>query len=97
MPTATLVKAVIGWQGDASLYKLSKPATFSLFNDDDEYEERETEYVIVSAVNNHLAHETYIFPAYDNATPISMSEMEGSYKGGTDHEAALNALGYELV
>ena len=98
MKTATEVKQLRDWRGDARLYKLSEPAWCEYYDEDaEDYKERETDFVIVSAVNFEYAHETYIFPAYDNGAPIAMSEMTGSYKGGTDHEAALNALGYEIA
>ena len=55
------------------------------------------EYVIVSAVCDRYAHETYIFPCDSSGRVTSWSEMDGSYRGGTDHERALLGLGYEVA
>ena len=87
--TARFVRDV-GWQGDASLYKLSEPVEYG-------WDCRGvTSFVIVSAVNNQYAHETYIFPATADGCALSMLEMTGSFQGDMDHARALRGLGFEV-
>ncbi|HEY6117458.1 MAG TPA: hypothetical protein VI172_16010 [Candidatus Dormibacteraeota bacterium] len=83
--TATFIKHIQGWRGDARLYRLSPPHEAS-------------PHVIVSATEvPYLGPETYIFPATDEGSIVSWSEMEGSYRGGLDHAQALRNAGYEIL
>ena len=56
-----------------------------------------TNYVIVSAVHDHLIHETYIFPADESGSVIDWGELDGSMRGTTSHRKALEGAGYKLV
>jgi len=84
----------MGWQGDAALYKLSRPISY--YNLTGEGPET-VDHVIVSAVDNDFTIETYIFPAYADGSTVNMCEMAGSFKGGMDHEHALKRLADSLV
>lgn len=96
---ATLVKKLEGtWKGDARLYKLDVPVKIGYQWDDDKPDEREeTNFVVVSAVHEYFAHETYIFPSDGDGNILDWGELDGSYRGGTDHERALNNAGYVVV
>ena len=56
-----------------------------------------TNYVIVSAVHDHLIHETFIFPADESGSVIDWGELDGSLRGTTSHRKALEGAGYKLV
>ena len=56
-----------------------------------------TNYVIVSAVHDHLIHETFIFPADESGSVIDWGELDGSLRGTTSHQKALEGAGYKLV
>lgn len=94
MKTATFIKQMEGFRGDARFYKLSEPASVGWDA------EKTTDYVIVSAVvvagffDGDGGPETYIFPADGEGRITSWSEMEGSFQGGLDHTRALAGLGY---
>lgn len=80
-------RRVRGMAGDARLYRLNEPLSGHL-------------YVVVSAVDERPAyrvHETYIFGADHTGKVTDWGELPGSYKGGTDHEAALRNAGYEVL
>ncbi len=81
--TARLVRANLPkWQGVANLYQMTPP-------------HEGHEYVIVSAVNQHVT-ETYLFAASPDGEVVEWCEMNGSLKGTTDHAEALAAAGYEV-
>lgn len=40
--------------------------------------------------------ETYIFPADKTGEIVNWSELDGSFKGGLDHEQALVNAGFEV-
>ena len=57
-----------------------------------------TEYLAVSAADvTGSGPETYIFPADEDGEVLDWLELEGSYKGGLDHERALRGAGYVIV
>lgn len=85
---AKYIKTLEGFNGVAKLYELSHPAYYN--------NGEETNYVIVSAVSNAWAHETYIFPADKNGNVLSWGELEGSERGTTSHEYVLANAGYEV-
>lgn len=91
--TAKFLRKVEDFNGDAALYKLSKPV---ILND-----EEKTSYVIVSSVYAPFTGpETYIFPADKDGEVLSWGELEGSFRGMSyrdDHEEALNNAGYKVV
>lgn len=93
--TATKVKAITGWRGDAALYRLDPPLGACGWEDEptDGHE-----YVVVSSVNAMFSGpETFIFPAHPDGNVTDFAELDGSYQGGLDHEAALNGAGYEVT
>lgn len=78
---------------DARLYRVSPPVTF--INREDH--EETTEYVIVSAAMVPMVGpETYIFPADEAGQVLSWSQLDGSFRGGLDHERALRNAGYSV-
>lgn len=81
--TATLVKSNLrDFRGSANLYRLDPPLS-------------ESEYVVVSAsVVPYSGPETYIFPATEGGEIADGGELDGSYRGGLDHELALLNAGY---
>jgi hypothetical protein len=72
-----------------SLYKLSRPV--------DNGCDGTTEHVIVSATYVLGVPETYIFPSDADGAITSWLELDGSYRGGTDHEQALRGAGWEVA
>lgn len=91
MNTATYIKTLDGWRGEARLYKVDPPMAYGWGDD-----EGTTEYVVVSAVVVPYigGAETYIFPAREDGSVIEYGEMEGSFRGALDHEQALENAGY---
>jgi len=82
------------WNGDARLYKLSVPMVAYSWLDQRTIE---CEYVVVSAANVPFSGpETYIFGCDANGNVSDWSELEGSFRGGHDHNAALEAAGYDV-
>ena len=76
----------------AAVYKLSKEVKFG----DDE----RTVFVWVSALREAFdtgRPETYIFPCDKDGVVLSWGELEGSYRGGTDHKRALSRLGFKVT
>lgn len=102
MKTAQYIKDMIGWTGNASMYKLSEP----MFA----HNGTPHSFVIMSACyTGHLSalashpnspnSETFIFPAADADTNEASSwcEMPGSRRGTLDHAEVLNDLGYTVL
>ena len=56
-----------------------------------------TNYVIVSAVHDHLINETFIFPADESGSVIDWGELDGSLKGTTSHRKAMEGAGYNVI
>lgn len=85
MATATKVKSVSGWTGQAALYKLDPP-----------YEGED--HVIVSAtVAPFTGGETYIFSATPEGEVKDWGAMPGSLRGTLSHAEVLESAGYEVV
>ena len=77
-----------GFQGHAALYELDEKISYG-YGDD----KAETKYVVVSAANAmYSGPETYIFPADKSGEIVDWGELDGSYKGGYDHDQALAGL-----
>lgn len=90
-PKAEFVKRLTGWRGDARLFRVSPPVRFTDLED----RVRETSYVVVSATfAPFTGPETYIFPADERGEVLDWIELEGSFRGGLDHEKALSNAGY---
>jgi len=87
--SAVAVKSVKEAKGRACLYKLSDPLMGY-------------EYVVVSAAKDHrdnynnVIGETFIFGSDETGQIKSFLELPGSYKGGLDHQKALNDAGYDI-
>lgn len=93
MKTATFIKQLERWRGDARLYKLSEPMAYGWGDEEAE----ETEYVIVSAVIAPFSGpETFIFPAREDGSAIDYLELDGSFQGALDHARALRNVGYTI-
>jgi hypothetical protein len=96
--TATPIRRLSGWQGKATLYKLSEQLEGNT-------------YVIVSAVDlsdryrrypddathGSMLIETYIFAATEDGEVADWMELPGSMKGTLDHAEALRDAGYEVA
>jgi hypothetical protein len=83
---ATKVRDLADWNAPgqrASLYRMDPP-------------HEGASHVIVSAINDAYAHETYIFASGEDAKVSNWTEMFGSAKGTTSHEDALRGAGYEV-
>lgn len=78
MKTATLINSRVSESGaQQRTYKLSKPLDGHSI-------------VVVSAVNAPFSGpETYIFPGDEDGKVTDWGELDGSYRGGLDHEEAL--------
>jgi hypothetical protein len=96
MKTATELRKLEGFE-DGRLFKLSEPVAYDYDYDTGEYKST-TEHVVVSAVRAMFSGpETYIFPADESGEVVNWCELEGSFKGGLDHQRALEGAGYEVV
>ena len=92
--TATFIKRLHDFTGDARLFRLSEPIVQT---DWDDNEKNSFEYVVVSAtVASYSGPETYIFGANEAGEIQDWLELEGSYRGGLDHDEALSNAGYEI-
>jgi len=81
--TATFVKNLDNFTGDARLYKLDPPMDGN-------------QYVVVSAtIVPFSGPETCIFPSNEDGKVTSWGELYGSFRGGLDHQQALENAGYE--
>jgi hypothetical protein len=89
MIRAKYVKNLLGFTGDARLFSLNEPIAYG--ND------KHTDHVVVSAVVAYgSGPETYIFPADAEGSVLSWCELDGSYRGGLDHEEAIRQAGWEV-
>ena len=80
------------WRGDAKLYRLDPPMEVRGWEN---AVTASTEYVVVSAaVVPFSGPETYIFASDQDGNVEDWCEQAGSYRGGLDHEAALEGAGY---
>ena len=87
--TATMIKKLSGFRGDARLYRLSVPLVDEYSDDDASYE-----YVVVSATVAYSGAETYIFGANESGDIEDWQELPGSFRGSLDHAEALRRAGY---
>lgn len=81
-----------GFVGHASLYRIFPGVAYYA-----DGVKHTTNYVIVSAVHDHLIHETFIFPADESGSVIDWGELEGSLRGTTSHQKALEGAGYNII
>jgi len=82
--TATLIRPLRGGISKSALYRLSQPL-------------HGYSYVVVSALNDKHAHETYIFGADAKGKILDWVELPGSLRGADDHAAALQGAGYDFA
>lgn len=77
------------------LWELDTPVKF---NDGSEEEaEKETNFVVTSAVNAPFSGpETYIFPTDKDGNILDWLELHGSFRGYLDHEEAITGAGFEI-
>ena len=97
--TATFVKTLDNFQGNARLYKLSEPLAQDRrwWNESEEDESPSYNYVVVSAANvPYSGPETYIFGATKDGEVLDWGELPGSFRGSRDHQAALIGAGYKV-
>lgn len=83
--TATYLNEADDMNGHASVYRMDPPHPEG------------HELVVVSAVSNMYATETYLFPSEDGRTVSTFSELQGSIRGVTCHTTALESIGYTVV
>jgi|TARA_E500000331_G_scaffold348370_1_gene389881 hypothetical protein len=87
--SAIAIKNVREAKGRACLYRLSEPLAGY-------------EYVVVSAAKDarndygQVVGETFIFGSDESGRVKSFLELPGSYRGGLDHQKALNDAGYDI-
>jgi len=85
------------FQGDARLYKVTPPMSYDMNYETNKYD-KVTKYIIVSACDTFdEGPETFIFPSDSKGNVINWGELNGSYRGGLDHEKALRRAGYEIT
>jgi hypothetical protein len=97
MATATELKRLKDFTGDARLFQLSEPVAYDYDYDTEQYKSS-TEFVVVSAADVMFSGpETYIFPANAEGEVIHWGELDGSFKGGLDHRRALTNAGFEVM
>lgn len=92
MKTATLLKVKDGrFPGQWRFYRLSEPLDGHTLVAVSAVEYVGTATYLVSGP------ETYIFPADESCDVADWGELDGSYKGGTDHAKALANAGYTVA
>ena len=91
---ATLIREDLPeFVGHASLYRIFPEVAY-----DADGVMHTTNYVIVSAVHDHLIHETFIFPADESGSVIDWGELDGSsLRRAISHQEVLEGAGYKLV
>lgn len=96
MKTATEIRRLKDFTGDARLFQLSEPMPWD-YDWETEQNKALTSFVVVSAASMMFSGpETYIFPANEAGEVINWGELEGSYRGGLSHRAALLNAGYVI-
>ena len=91
MKTATKIKVLDGFRGDAALFRLSPPMELN----EPVGELTTCDYVAVSAVVAPFSGpETYIFAADEHGEIIDWCELPGSFRGELNLTQALNNVGY---
>ena len=78
--------------GDGRVYRVEPPIEHTEYDG----EKFTFDHVWVSAVSG-LAHETYIFGSDAEGNVLNWGELDGSFRGGTDHAQALRNAGYEVA
>jgi hypothetical protein len=98
--TAIYLRQANGWSGTAGLYRLDKPIQYIKYSLDGNAEKNiicKTNYIVVSDCSlRNGTNRLRVFPTDKNGAPIDTHVLM-IVLGNTDHEKALNALGYTLV
>jgi hypothetical protein len=95
MKTATFIKKLDDFRGDARLYKLSDPMVYESYYDDEK--NKSYDYVVVSSANVPFSGpETYIFGADKKGEVVDWMDLPGSRRGSYSHEDVLEAAGYKV-
>lgn len=82
--------------GNQRLYQLKPPMKYEDGYGEDA-KKKTAKFVVVSAVAVMCTGaETYIFPADKKGKITDWGELDGSYRGGLDHEQALHNAGYTV-
>ncbi len=90
--TATFIRFLDKFTGVAKLYRVSPKMAY-----EDGGEVKKTSFVVASAtVAMFSGPETYLFPSNKDGEIINWGELDGSYRGGLDHELALSNAGYSV-
>ena len=96
MKKAKFIEKKEDYAGNARLYECTPPMEWDYWDGKKDVKKK-AKYVIVSAANvMYDGPETYIFPANKKGEVTNWGELEGSYKGGLSHRAALQGAGYDL-
>lgn len=84
--TAGVVGPVEGFQGEAKLWKISRPVKI-------DESDRMVEYIVSSAVSAMFTGpETYLFSADEKGEVLNWGELPGSYRGDFDHQEAMQGF-----
>ena len=96
METATFIRDINpGARQTQRLYKVYPP---TYYDEGIDGIRRETQHVVVSAVDAMFSGpETYIFPADEDGKVLDWCELDGSFRGALNHDAALINAGYTPV
>ena len=97
MKTASFIKKLDDFKGNAALYLLSEPIRG---HDHEDGQEVAWDWVAVSAIEPSILigeAETLIFPSNSEGEIEDWQDLEGSYRGGTSHAVALEGAGYKMV
>lgn len=94
--SATLVKKLEQYHGDARLYRLAPSLEYSTMTDDEGLPVLQlTEYLVVSSLED-ITVETLIFAAEADGDITDWTDLDGSVRGETTHARVLSSLGYNL-
>ena len=74
-----------------ALYELNPPIVEPSWDEDEP--DKHHKLVVVSAIHNEHAHETFIFPGDENGI-TAWGELPGSFAGEMNHAKALEGAGY---
>jgi hypothetical protein len=101
MKTATFIKKVDGWKGNAWLYKIEPSIEYtSRQMSEDEFltvVSGKTDHIIVSAVHGWLGPETAAFPADENGCACSFSIIDRETGVCSGDDFIVRVLGYSLT
>lgn len=99
--TATYVKTLTGFNGDAQLFRIDPPSEYeeSGYDGNGDYFEgiKPLTHVVASAVvAPHSGPEVLLFPATPEGEVITFAEV-GGQRGTLEHDLVLSDMGWEVV